>query len=133
MFIARCSRPLCRKAELTIRHHSPWSTPRIVLLPSGSIRRAAAKRPPSASASLPRRPNDPPTVTPHKNPIRLSPMRIWVASGRKATPGPLTTRWAPEVAHSGQWKPTDAWIMQDGQIGRSQRWQTTPARRSSCR
>ena len=28
---------------------------------------------------------------------------------------------------------TDAWCMQSGQIGRSQRWQITPARRSGWR
>jgi hypothetical protein len=37
------------------------------------------------------------------------------------------TFWAPAFVHSGQWNPTDAWCMQRGQIGRSQRWQTTPA------
>jgi hypothetical protein len=30
--------------------------------------------------------------------------------------------------HSGQWNPTEAWCMQRGQMGRSQRWQMTPAR-----
>ena len=33
----------------------------------------------------------------------------------------------------GQWNPTDAWCMHWGQMGRSQRWQITPARRSGCR
>ena len=28
-----------------------------------------------------------------------------------------TTFWAPRLAHSGQWKPTEAWCMQLGQIG----------------
>ena len=32
-----------------------------------------------------------------------------------------------------QWNPTDAWVMQAPQIGRSHRWQRTPERRSSCR
>ena len=44
-----------------------------------------------------------------------------------------TTFCAPCLVHSGQWKPTDAWCMQSGQIGRSHRWQITPARRSGCR
>lgn len=39
-------------------------------------------------------------------------------------------RRAPALAHSGHWNPTDAVIMQLGQIGRLQRWQVTPARRS---
>jgi hypothetical protein len=43
------------------------------------------------------------------------------------------TRWRPPRAHSGQWKPTDAWFMHAGQIDRSQRWQRTPARRSGWR
>ena len=43
------------------------------------------------------------------------------------------TFWAPDLVHSGQWKPTDAWCMQLGQIGRSQRWQMTPALRSPWR
>jgi hypothetical protein len=37
------------------------------------------------------------------------------------------TFWAPAFVHSGQWNPTEAWCMQRGQIGRSHRWQTTPA------
>ncbi len=40
---------------------------------------------------------------------------------------PRTTFWAPLRAHSGQWYPTDAWFMHCGQMGRSQRWHTTPA------
>jgi hypothetical protein len=35
----------------------------------------------------------------------------------------------PLLVHSGQWKPTDAVRMQSGQMGRSQRWHRTPARR----
>ena len=42
--------------------------------------------------------------------------------------------FCPEpFTHSGQWKPTEAWRMQSGQIGRSQRWHRTPARRSPWR
>ena len=40
---------------------------------------------------------------------------------------------APSFTHSGQWNPTDAWCMQRGQMGRSQRWQITPATWSGCR
>src|SRR5215218_8842891 len=43
---------------------------------------------------------------------------------------PRTTFCLPCFAHSGQWNPTEAWCMHAGQIGLSQRWQTTPARRS---
>src|SRR5690348_6154077 len=35
--------------------------------------------------------------------------------------------------HSGQWKPTDAWTMQLGQMKRLHRWQLTPAERSGWR
>jgi hypothetical protein len=35
--------------------------------------------------------------------------------------------------HSGHCQPTDAEFMQDGQIGRSHRWQLTPAERSGWR
>ena len=45
----------------------------------------------------------------------------------------VTTFWRPLRVHSGQWNPTDAWCMHWGQMGRSQRWQITPARRSGCR
>jgi len=40
---------------------------------------------------------------------------------------------APSLKQLGHWKPTAALFMQDGQIGRSQRWQRTPAGRSGCR
>jgi hypothetical protein len=40
---------------------------------------------------------------------------------------------AASRTHAGHWNPTDAWAMQLGQIGRPQRWQLTPARRSGCR
>jgi hypothetical protein len=43
------------------------------------------------------------------------------------------TRWAEARVHSGHWKPTEACTMQLGQMGRPQRWQVTPARRSVCR
>jgi len=57
------------------------------------------------------------------------------ATGRDAPANDraLTTRWGAALVHSGQWKPTDAWCMQAGQMGRSQRWHRTPARRSSWR
>jgi hypothetical protein len=42
-------------------------------------------------------------------------------------------RLAPAEVHSGQWNPTEACTMHDGQIGRPQRWQVTPARRSVWR
>jgi hypothetical protein len=44
-----------------------------------------------------------------------------------------TVRWGVARVHSGQWNPTDAWFMQSGQMGRSQRWHRTPARRSVWR
>jgi hypothetical protein len=56
-----------------------------------------------------------------------------VMTGRVASDRSGTMRWRPERAHSGQWNPTDAWFMHDGQMGRLQRWQRTPARRSPCR
>ena len=40
---------------------------------------------------------------------------------------PWYTFCAPVFEHSGHWNPTDAWCMHCGQIGRSHRWQTTPA------
>ena len=40
---------------------------------------------------------------------------------------PRYSFWAPFFTHSGQWNPTEAWCMHAGQMGRSQRWQTTPA------
>ncbi|GAA2833771.1 hypothetical protein GCM10010522_60070 [Kribbella solani] len=43
------------------------------------------------------------------------------------------TERTPSVKQLGHWKPTAALFMQDGQIGRSQRWQRTPAGRSGCR
>jgi hypothetical protein len=49
---------------------------------------------------------------------------------RKRTDGETL---APPFTQSGHWKPTDACTMQLGQIGRSQRWQVTPARRSGWR
>ncbi|HAS13156.1 MAG TPA: hypothetical protein DCS55_21990 [Acidimicrobiaceae bacterium] len=45
----------------------------------------------------------------------------------------VMTFWPAPFTHSGQWKPTEAWFMHDGQMGRSQRWQRTPARRSLWR
>jgi hypothetical protein len=60
-------------------------------------------------------------------------MRIWVSNGFTCSERGVRTFWRPERVHSGQWKPTDAVFMQSGQIGRSQRWQITPARRSPCR
>jgi hypothetical protein len=39
----------------------------------------------------------------------------------------------PSLKQFGHWKPTAALFMQSGQIGRSQRWQRTPAGRSGCR
>ena len=56
-------------------------------------------------------------------------MRIWVRTGRfpARAAGPRYSFWAPFFTHSGQWNPTEAWCMQAGQMGRSQRWQTTPA------
>jgi hypothetical protein len=56
-----------------------------------------------------------------------------VTIGRVASDRAVSTFWRPVRAHSGQWKPTEAWCMQAGQIGRSHRWQRTPARRSACR
>ncbi|GAA3569266.1 hypothetical protein GCM10022235_43020 [Kribbella ginsengisoli] len=41
--------------------------------------------------------------------------------------------FTPSLKHDGHWKPTAALFMQAGQIGRSQRWQRTPAGRSGCR
>jgi hypothetical protein len=38
---------------------------------------------------------------------------------------PARVSRAPWLTHSGHWKPTEAWRMQSGQIGRSQRWQRT--------
>jgi hypothetical protein len=71
-----------------------------------------------------------------RNAARLRAMSTLVTTGvwlRRST-------WAPDMtwarlppAQSGQWKPTDAWRMQSGQIGRSQRWQRTPARLPSWR
>jgi hypothetical protein len=62
------------------------------------------------------------------------PMRTWVTIGRTVQEAaPWYTLCLPALAHSGQWKPTDAWFMQDGQIGRSQRWQEMPATRSGWR
>ncbi len=40
---------------------------------------------------------------------------------------------AAPFTHSGHWNPTEAWVMQLGQIGRSHRWHVTPARRSAWR
>jgi hypothetical protein len=61
-------------------------------------------------------------------------MMASAATGRAATSDRAdTTRWGRALVHSGQWNPTDAWCMQDGQIGRSHRWHRTPARRSACR
>ena len=40
---------------------------------------------------------------------------------------------AAPLTHSGHWKPTDAGVMQLGQMGRLQRWHVTPARRSGWR
>ncbi len=58
----------------------------------------------------------------------LNPFWLRVTSDRA-----VSTFWRPRWAHSGQWKPTDALIMHWGQMGRSQRWQATPARRSPWR
>ena len=46
-----------------------------------------------------------------------------------------TGRWParPSATHSGHWKPTDAVVMQSGQIGRSQRAQRTYVSRSVWR
>jgi hypothetical protein len=53
--------------------------------------------------------------------------------GRSDSDDAVMTFWRPRRAHSGQWKPTEAWFMHAGQMGRSQRWHRTPARRSPCR
>ncbi len=64
----------------------------------------------------------------------LMPIRIGVASGlTRHEPIPWYTFCLPVDVHSGQWKPTEAWCMHDGQIGRSQRWQLMPATRSGWR
>jgi hypothetical protein len=60
-------------------------------------------------------------------------MRILVAIGSAGANGLRTTFWAPDEVHAGQWKPTEAGIMQSPQMGRPQRWQLTPARRSAWR
>jgi hypothetical protein len=59
--------------------------------------------------------------------------RVNVRTGRVTSERAVTTFWRPLRVQSGQWNPTDAWCMHAGQIGRSQRWQITPARRSGCR
>ena len=56
--------------------------------------------------------------------------RPLVLMSRKRTDGETL---APPFTHSGHWKPTEACTMQLGQMGRSQRWQVTPARRSGWR
>ena len=43
------------------------------------------------------------------------------------------TDFTPSLKQFGHWKPTAALFMHAGQIGRSQRWQRTPAGRSGCR
>ena len=74
-----------------------------------------------------------PGPIPAANTATLRAMSTWVTMGRVVSWPGRTIFWAPDFVHSGQWKPTDAWRMQSGQMGRSQRWQTTPARRSVCR
>jgi hypothetical protein len=75
---------------------------------------------------------DPETMSPMKM-ARLAATSAIVTTGRVASDRSGIVRCRPDRAHSGQWKPTDAWFMHDGQMGRSQRWQRTPARRSPCR
>ncbi|MEZ5203726.1 MAG: hypothetical protein R2701_04885 [Acidimicrobiales bacterium] len=61
-------------------------------------------------------------------------MITWVSTGFVAiAPKPEYTFCEPCLAHSGQWNPTEAWCMQLGQMGRSHRWQITPAGRSGWR
>ena len=62
----------------------------------------------------------------------LSPMITLVATGSPAR-RTGTVRWAPLFRQPGQWKPTEADVMHEGQIGLSQRWQATAAARSGCR
>jgi hypothetical protein len=60
---------------------------------------------------------------------------IWLLP-RATPPSDVRVRgidFTPSVKHDGHWKPTAALFMHDGQIGRSQRWQRTPAGRSGCR
>jgi hypothetical protein len=39
----------------------------------------------------------------------------------------------PSLTQTGHWNPTEADIMQSGQIGRSHRWQRIHVSRSGCR
>ncbi len=77
----------------------------------------------------------PPSITAAStNTATLAAINTWVSNGRVCRAAvPRYTFWAPTLAHSGQWKPTDAWFMHRGQIGRSHRWQITPAGWSGCR
>jgi hypothetical protein len=43
------------------------------------------------------------------------------------------TAFEPSRTQDGHWKPTAAWFMQSGQIGRSQRWQRMCVSRSVWR
>ena len=77
---------------------------------------------------------EPSSATTRRNTATFTPMSTWVSSGRVCSdPMPWYTFCLPALAHSGQWKPTDAWCMHRGQIGRSQRWQITPANWSGWR
>jgi hypothetical protein len=46
---------------------------------------------------------------------------------------PARVVFAPSLTHVGHWKPTAAWRMQSGQIGRLQRWHRMCASRPLCR
>jgi hypothetical protein len=57
-----------------------------------------------------------------------------VTTGRaKNNDEPVCTFCPPDAEHSGQWNPTDAVLMHDGQMWRSHLWHLTPASRSGCR
>ncbi len=62
-------------------------------------------------------------------------MSTWVTIGCTSSERLVMTglRLAACLVHSGQWNPTEACTMQSGQIGRSQRWHDTPARRFGWR
>ena len=61
-------------------------------------------------------------------------VRVGSRNGVRRTPyAPAAGYGQPSWTQEGHWKPTAAWFMQSGQIGRPQRWQRMCVSRSGCR
>jgi len=82
---------------------------------------------------------DPPVAVMSSQTAAFSPMstlEVRVGSPERLPPyavRPDLVDRAPSCTQEGHWKPTAAWFMQSGQIGRPQRWQLMWVSRSGCR